>query len=1474
MNVKTTLGLLVLAGLGALLFWKGPALGPKLGLVPPPTETPDLGTAAVLETELMPSHLKRIELRPRPDADLLVLDAAKPGQWMMPGNWPLRQGEVEELVARLGDLRSRFRPVPLPADADLKPFGLADGQSPASVLLQTTDGKTFRLRFGRPEVSRIDDPFATPTYVRLDDRAEVLRLGPDLMDLLRRPREDYQRRQLFPQTERVKLADAPPPPPGRTPQSPEGVAVLPVAQSVTVHGPAGTYQLDRVQPVLTGEPSDAGLPTDRLGDAWRLRAPVTDRADPAKLRTALAVVPELWVERFVASGDKLPRRETAFDAEELVHDPIGWSADLVTAITDLVRLGPAEAARADRWLLRWTGLQRPKRSVQVSVGGEPVTLEIGKVARVNVIKGPPPPPPANPFQPPPPPTPDVREEFRFAKLADNPQVFEVRSDRLGDLFVPPAELRDPVLVRFRPTDARRLEIGHGSERIVLERGDKEDQWRLVEPIKALADGPKVTDLLTKLAGLRAEGADVIDPKGDDLKRLGFEPKSTASVTLSYRLEVPGQPRKGEDDRRPTRTVAFTFGKHEDKKSENGKPDDSEAALLSREDRKAKLYVRTSDRPRVNAVEDDVTKDDALSKLVVRPALAYRGRRLFDFLPTQVGEVAVQRGGEQYQLRQAKPGDWSLAIGPLSGLSVDAGKAGQLADELSRLEVAEYVTDKPEPKELADFGLSPPALTATVRFYDPNRPPRTVLVGKQRPGKADYFAKLPDSPGVFAVPAGVHTALDQTALAYRPLQLWQSSPEELVAVKVERRGGESYELKHAGPAWRIEGPFSAPADRAELDPLLTAVAAARAERYEANKADDLKRYGLDQPTLRLTVTAPERKPDGTAGAARDHTLLIGSPAVPEVSGHFAKLADAGGVFVVGAGVTAADKPALDLLDRRLLGSDDAFGPPELQGFQTANGPGGPVKLTRAGPAWTVELAGAAVPADREAAAALQRRFGRLTAVRFAAYGDKVDWGRYGLNPPAQTLTVTLAAPGGAPAAHTLALGKPVEDVPGDRYARLDNGPGVAVLAAGVVAELTRPALDYADRTLLKFDGSELTRLHRKGTVGELELTRAAEGWKLAKPLALPADQPTMEDLADRLGSLRAQKVVAWGASDLKPFGLDQPAATIELQAGPTTKVLKLGKPADDPASGDRYALVEGSPAVGVLPGALAKRLVAEPIQFRDHTLVGVRAEIDKAQLERGDRKATFTKTDDLWKMTEPLAADAEQADLDAFVNRLAKLRADEFVADKPPDLKPYGLDRPEVRWRLSAGGKEVLGLLVGDREKTPGPAGPRRYAKLATGELVFLLDPATTARVEGEYRKRSLSPTIDASQVETLAVNGSGGSFVLRKTGPTWEVQGMPGRAVNAERVNETLAALANLKVERFVLDKGADYKLFGLEPAKGTVVATSRSGVFTLQTGNREGNGPGVYARVPEPGRSDVFTLSAADAAKINRELTAYAAGK
>jgi hypothetical protein len=1129
----------------------------------------------------------------------------------------------------------------------------------------------------------------------------------------------------------------------------------------------------------------------RNGEAWELSRPVRDRTDPERLNTVLGAVPDVWAEQFVPRPYK-----------------------------DLAEYG----------------LKDPEQTLSVTKpGGDTVTLLIGKLSptvRERKVPGPAP-PPGMPFQPPPV---TVREEYRYAKLRDNDQIFEIKVDRLKDVFVAAKELRDTRLARFKPEDARRLEVKYAGHDVVLVKDKDKDAWQLESPIKADAETTKVTELLDKLSAAEVRDADLIDSA--DAKAYGFDDPAKVGT---IKVTVEEEKGEGAAKKKETRTLSFALGK-----------DDTAAK---------KLYIRTGDWPRVNAV------DDSLVSLAKRPALAYRGRRALDFAIGDVAKVEVKRAGETVVLEQDK-GAWKL-LAP-SAADADAAKAGTLAGGLGTLEVTEYVKDKPEAKDLEAYGLAKDALAVKLTFTEASKKPaQTLLVGKAVTDKPnEFYAKLESGTSVFAVTKALRDSLDQDALAYRPLQLWRVPAEDVAGLRVKRAGQDEYRLTRKDGGWQIGGPFEAAAQPAIVAPMLGELAAPRAERYVAAKAaaDKLKEYGLDEPHLRVVLA-------GSKPGEKERTLLVGKPA-PEPQRRYAKLSDGDAVFEVGDKLTAAlDRGALDLLDRQLLTLD----PKTIERVQAKGA--APLTLERKGEAWQVteSPAGAAFPADPFAVDGLLSSWAHLQALHFAAYGPKADLAKFGLDKPAATVTVTVqppAADGKKPPTqtHTLALGKAVEGSSGERYARLDDGPGVAVLPAFSASEFAHTYLDFVDHTLLKFDAAALTGLKRQAGAEALEVVKKDE-WQVLKPADKKADEKTMQQLADRLSALRAVRIAAYPAKDLKAFGLDAPAAVVTLQLGgakPSAPVLKIGKPVDEKDTTgrppDRFAQVEGSTAVAVLSGPLADLLLAPPIRFRDRAVAQF-ADADKIVLERGPRKATFASVDGTWKMTEPTSAAAEQNEVEEFINAVARLRADEMVAEKPADLKPYGLDKPQATWRFLSGTKEVLNLFVGGADKT----GKRCYAKLAGGDVVFLLDPPTAARVLAEYRTRAVWATpLDAAQVEGVRFGYERNPFALEKVDGLWEVTGKPGEVVQVQAVNDALDALARLKVERYVLDKGADPKLYGLEPPVLSVEVRTREGKRTLEIGRAEGDSKRYYARVPDKDRGDVFVISAADGARIVRDLAAF----
>jgi hypothetical protein len=412
------------------------------------------------------------------------------------------------------------------------------------------------------------------------------------------------------------------------------------------------------------------------------------------------------------------------------------------------------------------------------------------------------------------------------------------------------------------------------------------------------------------------------------------------------------------------------------------------------------------------------------------------------------------------------------------------------------------------------------------------------------------------------------------------------------------------------------------------------------------------------------------------------------------------------------------------------------------------------------------------------------------------------------------------------------------------------------------------LDFVDRGMINFLPKDLVAIRRQMGDAELALELKDGSWQMTKPQSVPADDPALFEMTERFANLRAVKVAALSAKDLKPFGLDTPSAVFTLsvkqsEGPPREIILKLGSAGPD----GRLAQVSNSDNVYLLADSkndpLATKLVADAVKFRDRTLVKF-TDAERIVVTRGNRTATFAKVDGQWKMTAPLSADAEAFDLEDLILTASRLRAEELIAEQPNDLKLLGLDPPDTDVKFFQGDKQVGHVLVSKK----GEDG-RAIVKAADGALVGKVDTGLSTRLLNEFRKRTLWTNLDVVQVDSVIINaGAGGTpLILTKDDAGWKVAGKPDQKINVEAVSEFLSTLAGLKADRFIADDKADLKLFGLEPPVRVIVVKTRTGqTTTLNLGRFEGDSKRAYASVP--GAGWVVVLNEGDSGKLMRDVT------
>jgi hypothetical protein len=797
----------------------------------------------------------------------------------------------------------------------------------------------------------------------------------------------------------------------------------------------------------------------------------------------------------------------------------------------------------------------------------------------------------------------------------------------------------------------------------------------------------------------------------------------------------------------------------------------------------------------------------------------------------------------------------------------------------------------------EFGLAPPAATIVVRVEEGKRTnePKTKKTFTIRLGRHDraakkLFATSQDWPRFNEIDdALAELVLDKSALDFRGKRVldFVSSDVDRLEVRqldlstlgagavglmttpptMARLGpvvaaladdSMGLTLQHGSDGWKLAAPVKAEADATKASDLADRLGKLEVLAWVAEQtapAELQTKYGLGVPALSVTIGFSDaKKPPRTLQVGKSRT---GS------SGYYARLEGQPEVFAIAGDLL----PLLqrDSLAYRPSSLWQVAGGDEVVKLQIAKAGQAEYSLQRKGDDW--EVAGPfTVKAPREVVDKLVQALQFPRVQEYRAHTAS-DYSPFGLATP--EVKVTLTTKSGK--SHTLLVGKETTKGTPGRFARLDTpGAAVFVVADSLARTVDQSALDFLDRQLLRFDPQAVTSFTRQQGEAVLELAKKDDAWRLVRPLDLPADEKKVPELMKLLSELKAQRIAAYQPKDPKVFGLEKPEATLTIKlagdAKPAEHVLLIGAEVKG-KPGQRYAQMKGSPMVAELARATVDRLLAGPLAYRDHLLARL-PDADTIKLEMGDRKLTLSKPEGTWKLTQPLATDAEHDALESLLNGLARLRADELVAEKPTaeQLKSFGLDKPAARWQFLSGDEVKLDLLVGQMEKT----GPRRYTRIEGNDLVFLLDLKLSGQLVAEYRPRAVfKENIDPAQIEAVKFGYRKDAFELKKVDGNWQVVGKPDVKVDDKAVSDCLSALRDLKLERYVKDAGAQLKLYDLDPPELLLEVTTPSGQHTLHIGGLEGGTRKRYARVPVAGRADVFVLDEATSTKLVRDLAA-----
>ena len=385
-----------------------------------------------------------------------------------------------------------------------------------------------------------------------------------------------------------------------------------------------------------------------------------------------------------------------------------------------------------------------------------------------------------------------------------------------------------------------------------------------------------------------------------------------------------------------------------------------------------------------------------------------------------------------------------------------------------------------------------------------------------------------------------------------------------------------------------------------------------------------------------------------------------------------------------------------------------------------------------------------------------------------------------------------------------------------------------------------------------------------------LTRNGSAWTLS-PRQVRADPTLVNRILGYLDPLTAERVLSATPArplDLKAFGLDPAVGWIAVaSSGPPVTIL-IGDPT--PVGGNRYLKIADRPEVYVVASALFDVANQPTDAFRDPLLLRFNAsEVSSIAVASPSSTFTVTRTDTAWRLTQPFADAADRGEINALLNRLNSLRVQRFVDDAPaPDARTKAsLDTSPLHITVTQDKPSPSTTTVTFGGALEGAHGMVMVMRSDEPSLYAVAETDLSAILRNPQGLRSRTCfEFFMSGVVKVELSREGSGWTIERRDGTWRDQAT-GSTLDAERVDDLLSELADLRLSGFVEEVPSDLVRYGLEPPAGvmTVWTSTRENPQRLLLGAPLEQSTSRYGRIE--GRNAVVRLPEEAAALLATTL-------
>jgi hypothetical protein len=239
----------------------------------------------------------------------------------------------------------------------------------------------------------------------------------------------------------------------------------------------------------------------------------------------------------------------------------------------------------------------------------------------------------------------------------------------------------------------------------------------------------------------------------------------------------------------------------------------------------------------------------------RPAAGADGssearEKVFTVEADKINELRITYQGESSLLRKSEAG-WKM-FEPAE-IDADPPEAIGVATALTNVDIVRVVDENAT--NLEQFGLANPQIT--VAFKADGGAAGTLKLGNKNATQSEVYALKDDSKRVFLVSSFQETTFNKKPFDLRDKKILKFDRDKADSL-VLAKGADTLELSRSGSDWKVVKPVPSRSDYSAIEGFLTRLSSSNMSKLIEENPKDLAQYGLDKPSMTVTIGAGSAK----------------------------------------------------------------------------------------------------------------------------------------------------------------------------------------------------------------------------------------------------------------------------------------------------------------------------------------------------------------------------------------------------------------------------------------------------------------------------------------------------------------------------------------------------------------------------------------------------------------------------------------